>query len=69
MTGPDTWGTLNRREPFSVCFGYDRGTPVDRVFIDEFLARERRYLENGGAFIVPVPELKVITAADLPKAV
>ncbi len=38
-------------------------------FIDEFLARERRYLENGGAFIVPVPELKVITAADLPKAV
>ncbi|MGT2481454.1 class I SAM-dependent methyltransferase [Methylobacterium oryzae CBMB20] len=37
-------------------------------FIDEFLARERRYLENGGAFIVPVPELKVITAADLPKA-
>ena len=31
--------------------------------------RERRYLENGGAFIVPVPELKVITAADLPKAV
>lgn len=35
-------------------------------FIDEFLARERAYLENGGAFIVPVPELRMITAADLP---
>lgn len=37
-------------------------------FIDEFLNRERAYLENGGRFIVPVPELKVVTAADLPAA-
>lgn len=35
-------------------------------FIDEFLIKERAYLESGGAFIVPVPELRVITAADLP---
>lgn len=35
-------------------------------FIDEFMAREQAYLENGGTFIVPVPELRVITAADLP---
>jgi len=34
-------------------------------FIDEILNKERAYLEAGGAFIVPVPELRVLTAADL----
>jgi hypothetical protein len=34
-------------------------------FIDEFVDRERAYLEAGGAFIVPCPEFKIITAADL----
>ena len=36
-------------------------------FLDEFLERERPYLEKGGAFILPVPEVKVITAANLPR--
>jgi hypothetical protein len=31
-------------------------------FIDEFLAKEAAYLQAGGAFIVPVPEVRVITA-------
>jgi hypothetical protein len=31
-------------------------------FIDEFLVKEAAYLQHGGAFIVPVPEVKVITA-------
>jgi hypothetical protein len=34
-------------------------------FIDEFVDRERAYLEAGGAFIVPCPEFKIITKADL----
>ncbi|MET7466360.1 methyltransferase domain-containing protein [Nonomuraea sp. NPDC005501] len=34
---PSSWGVLGRDEPFSDCFGYDRGTPVDRVHIDAFL--------------------------------
>jgi SAM-dependent methyltransferase len=34
-------------------------------FLDEILAKERAYLEGGGAFIVPVPELRVLTRADL----
>lgn len=29
-------------------------------FLDEFLVREKPYLDAGGRFIVPVPELKVI---------
>lgn len=35
-------------------------------FIDEFLVKEEAYLRSGGAFIVPVPALRVVTAADLP---
>jgi hypothetical protein len=31
-------------------------------FIDEFLAKEAAWLRAGGAFIVPVPEVRVITA-------
>lgn len=38
-------------------------------FLDEFLVKERAYLEAGGEFIVPVPELRVFTKADLPAAV
>jgi SAM-dependent methyltransferase len=36
-------------------------------FLDEILEKERAYLEAGGAFIVPVPELRVLTRADLKK--
>jgi len=32
------WGDLRRREPFSSCYGFDRGTPVDRFYIERFLA-------------------------------
>lgn len=34
-------------------------------FLDEFLAKERHFLESGGEFIVPVPQLRVIGAKDL----
>jgi len=30
------------------------------VFIDEFVSREKNYLDNGGHFIVPCPEFKII---------
>lgn len=36
-------------------------------FLDEFLEKERAYLAAGGEFILPVPELRVLTAADLPE--
>jgi SAM-dependent methyltransferase len=32
------WGTLRRLEPFSDHYGWDRGTPVDRFYIEQFLA-------------------------------
>ena len=36
-------------------------------FLEEFLEKERAYLEGGGVFIVPVPELRVLTRDDLPR--
>ncbi len=33
------WGNLRRREPFSSNYGLERGTPVDRIYIEDFLAR------------------------------
>ncbi len=32
------WGDLRRLTPFSRRWGYDRGTPIDRVYIEAFLA-------------------------------
>lgn len=45
-------GDLNRTTPFSTCFGYDRGGPVDRYYIESFLEAEAasimgRVLEIG----------------------
>jgi hypothetical protein len=35
------WGTLRRVAPISRVFGLDRGTAVDRYYIEEFLERHR----------------------------
>lgn len=35
------WGNLRRPRPFSEVFGFDRGTPLDRYYLHQFLARER----------------------------
>jgi SAM-dependent methyltransferase len=33
------WGNLRRKRPFSEYYGYDRGQPVDRAYIERFLRR------------------------------
>jgi SAM-dependent methyltransferase len=38
---PIAWGDLRRIRPFSEGYGFDRGTPVDRVYIEAFLAEHR----------------------------
>ena len=48
------WGELRRVTPVSRTFGLDRGTPVDRYYIEKFLARHAgdirgRVLEVGDA--------------------
>jgi hypothetical protein len=40
------WGNLRRAQPFSQAFGVDRGTPIDRPYIESWLA-ERSHLIRG----------------------
>jgi SAM-dependent methyltransferase len=52
--GQVEFGSLRRVTPISDCFGYDRGQPVDRYYIEAFLERHRadvrgRVLEVGDA--------------------
>ncbi len=35
------WGNLRRLKPFSDDHGWDRGTPVDRYYVDRFFERHR----------------------------
>jgi SAM-dependent methyltransferase len=46
LNAPDTsgwdWGDLRRLRPVSREFGYDRGLPVDRYYIERFLETHRR---------------------------
>lgn len=51
---PDTTPVLPLEEPVSRLFGFDRGTPVDRVYVERFLAANKhhitgRVLEIGDA--------------------
>ena len=38
---PVRLGTLRRTSPISDHFGYDRGTPIDRYYIERFLSEQR----------------------------
>nr|WP_246214907.1 glycosyltransferase [Modestobacter muralis] len=44
--GPVRMGTLRRLEPLSRQFGYDRGLPVDRHYVEQFLT-ENAHLISG----------------------
>jgi SAM-dependent methyltransferase len=48
------WGNLRRVEPFSQSFGFDRGTPVDRYYLDRFLDANRALI-TGRVLEVQVP--------------
>lgn len=41
-TPPPRWGNLRRRDPFDQRYGADRGTPIDRFYIERFLASHQR---------------------------
>ncbi len=40
------WHNLRTIDPVSTVFGYDRGTPLDRVFIEDFLNRHADYISG-----------------------
>src|SRR5688500_4896523 len=41
LSRPAFLGTIRRTTPLSNSWGYDRGTPVDRYYIEQFLAHHR----------------------------
>jgi SAM-dependent methyltransferase len=41
LTRPAWLGTLRRTRPLSSCWGEDRGTPVDRYYIERFMQEHR----------------------------
>jgi SAM-dependent methyltransferase len=41
-----SWGNLRRVTPLSQTFGFDRGTPIDRFYVDQFFSL-RRHLITG----------------------
>lgn len=54
LGSPLRWGTLRRLAPLSERYGLDRGTPVDRLYVEAFLAAHEadvtgRVLEAGSA--------------------
>lgn len=51
------WGTLRRTQPFSDRFGFERGRPVDRYYIDRFISCSRdlirgAVMEMGDAYYI-----------------
>ena len=48
------WGNLRRVTPFSASFGFERGTPVDRFYIQKFMNAHREFI-TGRVLEVQVP--------------
>jgi len=40
------WGNLRRTQPFSTSFGFDRGTPVDRYYVERFFRENQQYIRG-----------------------
>jgi SAM-dependent methyltransferase len=56
LRGFDTprWGNLRRTTPFSEVFGFDRGTPIDRYYLDKFLDANRHHI-TGDVLEIQLP--------------
>ncbi|MBD0850791.1 glycosyltransferase [Maribacter arenosus] len=46
LTGKVNLGSLNRTTPLSTEFGYDRGGPVDRYYIEKFLKESAPFIKD-----------------------
>ncbi|GAB6182729.1 hypothetical protein JCM13991_04700 [Thermodesulfovibrio hydrogeniphilus] len=40
------WYNLRTLQPISRVFGFDRGTPIDRIYIDDFLMKNSKYIKG-----------------------
>jgi hypothetical protein len=68
---PDKWGSATRTgipvisEEESRAMRPDYYLVLPWHFLDEFMQRERDYLDGGGSFIIPLPEVRVTGAESL----
>jgi hypothetical protein len=44
---PVNWYNLRRLEPISRVFGFDRGTPIDRIYIEYFLNMNKQHIQGA----------------------
>jgi hypothetical protein len=58
------WGNLRRKGPFSACYGFDRGTPVDRYYLERFLMQHRSDI-RGDVLEIQVPAYTQRFGSDL----
>ncbi|PSL44941.1 methyltransferase family protein [Chitinophaga niastensis] len=47
IISPVSWESLRRLEPLSTTFGFDRGTPVDRYYIEQFLSANKHLIHSN----------------------
>jgi SAM-dependent methyltransferase len=48
------WGNMRRVRPFSERYGFERGTPIDRYYLHQFLAKRRSDI-RGDVLEIQVP--------------
>jgi SAM-dependent methyltransferase len=60
---PVRWGSLGRTRPLSTYYGYDRGKPVDRAYIERFLEANARDI-RGRVLEVRDPRYTVAYGGD-----
>ncbi len=46
LSKPVDWFNLKNTQPISRLFGFDRGTPIDRYYIEEFLQRHQHLISG-----------------------
>lgn len=61
------WGNLRRTEPFSEAYGFDRGTPIDRFYLERFLEAQRAVI-RGAVLEIQVNSYTKRFGHDLTKA-
>ena len=44
--GLPRWGNLRRTTPFSATYGFERGTPIDRYYLHQFLSAHRHLIRG-----------------------
>lgn len=43
---PPKWHNLRFTQPISKVFGFDRGTPIDRIYTDDFLKKNAHFIQG-----------------------